>query len=98
MRKDLPSDLVEYKRTPEFSRLSVPAALLSSHSTKTGTWGKIVVLEGSLTYRILEPEVEELLLDPQRPGIVEPVTRHEIETHAEARFYIQFYRKPAVGG
>ena len=62
--KVLPCDLVEFRRTPEFSELSVPSALLGSHSTKEGTWGKIVVLEGKLIYRILEPDAEELELDP----------------------------------
>ncbi len=96
--KDLPSDLAEFKRTPEFSELSVPGALLSSHSTKEGTWGKIVVLEGKLIYRILEPDAEELELDPQYPGVIEPAIRHEIEIHSPARFYVQFYRKPAAVG
>ena len=96
--KDLPSDLAEFKRTPEFSELSVPVALLSSHSTKEGTWGKIVVLEGKLIYRILEPDAEELELDPQYPGVIEPAIRHEIEIHSPARFYVQFYRKPAAVG
>lgn len=70
----------------------MPDALLSSHRTKSGTWGKIVVLEGNLIYRILEPRLEELQLDPEHPGVVEPTVRHEIELRAEARFYIQFYR------
>ncbi len=96
--KVLPWDLVEYKRTPEFSELSVPSALLGSHSTKEGTWGKIVVLEGKLIYRILEPDAEELELDPWHPGVIEPAIRHEIEIHAAARFYVQFYRKPAAVG
>ena len=94
--KDLPADFVAYKRTPEFSELSVPGALLDGHSTKKGTWGEIVVLEGSLTYRILEPEREELVLDPQRAGIVEPLMKHEIALHTGARFDIQLYRKLAT--
>lgn len=94
--KDLPADFVAYKRTPEFSELSVPGALLDSHSTKKGTWGEIVVLEGCLTYRILEPVREELVLDPQHSGIVEPLMKHEIAIHTSARFYIQFYRKPVT--
>ena len=69
----------------------MPKALLHSHSTKPGTWGMIIVLDGSLTYRILEPSVEEIRLSPDRPGVIEPAVRHELELNSEARFYVQFY-------
>ena len=92
--KDLPATLTAYRRTPEFTEHSVPKALLESHSTRPGTWGKIIVLEGSLTYRILEPDTEEIALEPGTPGIIEPAVRHEVEIRGEVRFYVEFYRRP----
>ncbi|NCF26851.1 MAG: DUF1971 domain-containing protein [Gammaproteobacteria bacterium] len=92
--KDLPPNVRPYKRTPEFTELSVPRALLRSHSTKSGTWGKIVVLKGRLTYRILEPDIEEMQIDSTHPGVIEPAVRHEIEPRGEVRFYVQFYSQP----
>ena len=92
--KDLPSNLIEHRRTRVFTESSVPDALLASHRTKTGTWGKIVVLEGSLIYRILEPQFEEIELDSGCPGIIESAIRHEVEPRAAVRFYVQFYRRP----
>lgn len=92
--KDLPPDVVPYKRTPEFSKASTPGGLLESHRTKPGTWGEIVVLEGSLLYRVLEPAVQEFRLTPDRPGIVPPTIRHEIEPSSDVRFYLRFYRLP----
>lgn len=92
--KDLPSNVVPYKRTPEFNKASTPGGLLESHRTKPGTWGEIVVLEGSLLYRVLEPAVQEFQLTPDCPGIVVPTIRHEIEPSGDARFYVQFYREP----
>ena len=89
--KDLPPNVRPYKRTPEFTELSVPQALLRSHSTNSGTWGKIVVLKGHLTYRILEPDIEEIQIDPAHPGVMEPAIRHEMEPRGEVRFYVQFY-------
>lgn len=89
--KDLPLDVTLRKRTREFTALSVPNGLLKSHSTKSATWGMIVVLEGRLKYRILEPEIEEFELDAERPGIIEPTIRHEVEPLGDVRFYIQFY-------
>lgn len=90
--KTLPSDVVAYKRTPEFMATTVPAGLLRSHSTKAGTWGLIVVLEGALTYRILEPVVEEVRLGPSTCGVVEPTVRHEVVPEPGVRFYVEFYR------
>lgn len=91
--KDLPSEVVPGKRTREFTHQSVPAGLRRGHRTRSDTWGKIVVLEGLLIYRILEPEVEEIELDTERSGIIEPAVRHEVESRPGVRFYIQFYER-----
>ena len=90
--KSLPTNAVCYKRTAEFTCSSVPSGLLRSHRTKEGAWGKIVVLEGTLTYRILEPTIEERLLSPGNCGVIEPTVKHEVVPHDEVRFYVEFYR------
>ncbi|MEP1472447.1 MAG: DUF1971 domain-containing protein [Halieaceae bacterium] len=90
--KDLPDNVVSYKRTPEFSEDTVPKGLLNAHQTKAGTWGKIVILEGALRYRILEPETEVTDLSPSRHGVVEPTVLHDVEPLGAVRFYVEFYR------
>ena len=90
--KTLPQDARPYRRTPEFTEASVPAGLLKQHSTKAGTWGKIQVLEGRLRYRILAPEPEEILLTPERFGVVEPQVPHEVCPDGPVRFYVEFHR------
>ncbi|MDE0407418.1 MAG: DUF1971 domain-containing protein [Alphaproteobacteria bacterium] len=90
--KALPEGVACYGGTPEFSDGAIPASLLRSHRTKAGTWAKIVVLEGRLRYRILEPEFEEVQLSPERPGIVEPEVLHEVEAWGPVRFRVDFYR------
>ena len=87
----MPADAVPYKRTAEFTHSTVPSGLLRSHRTKDGTWAKIVVLEGALTYRILEPVIEEVVLTPERHGVVEPTIRHEVVPGPGVRFYVEFY-------
>ncbi|HKY93050.1 MAG TPA: DUF1971 domain-containing protein [Nevskiaceae bacterium] len=91
--KALPSDVTPYKRTPEFTRASTPAGLLRGHNTKDGVWAQIVVLEGTMTYRILEPEIEEIALDPDHPGVIEPRVLHEVVPHEGVRFYVEFCRR-----
>lgn len=91
--KTLPADAVPYKRTPDFTEATVPAGLLHGHNTKAGVWARIVVLEGAVTYRILEPEVSEVVLGPELHGVVEPTIKHEVALHRGARFYVEFYRR-----
>ncbi len=90
--KALPTDVFPYKRTADFTESTVPAGLLRSHHTKNGVWGKIVVLEGTLLYRILEPGIEEILLSADRFGVVEPTVKHEVVPFSGLRFYVEFYR------
>jgi tellurite resistance-related uncharacterized protein len=94
--KTLPLNMVPYKRTGEFTDSSVPRGLLHAHSTKEGVWGKLVVLEGTLVYRILEPEPEEVLLTPERYGVIEPTMKHEVVPQAGVRFYVEFYHEEAA--
>lgn len=90
--KELPAGVARYGGTSVFSEGSIPANLRRAHRTKVGTWAKIVVLEGRLRYRILEPESEETELSPERPGIVEPGVLHEVEAPGPVRFRVDFYR------
>ena len=52
-RRELPAGFVAYRRTPIFDETSVPRALLSRHSTKTGVWARIHVLETCEDFRQL---------------------------------------------
>ena len=92
--KSLPPDVAPYRRTAEFTELTVPAGLRRGHTTKAGTWGRICVVSGALRYRILGAAPEEHLLSPERPGVVEPEVPHEVEPLADVRFFVEFLRRP----
>ncbi len=92
----LPSGISAYKRTPHFTQESIPPGLLSAHSTKPGIWGLIVIVEGELLYRILEPNLEEIRLSPRRFGVVEPTVRHEVVAIGNVEFYVEFLRERTV--
>ena len=85
-----PEGLAEYARTREFSEASIPASLLRRHRTRVGAWARIVVLQGRLRYRILDPAVEEVELSPARDGIIEPLIAHEVVPDGPARFHVEF--------
>lgn len=93
----LPGDLVSYRRTPDFSETSVPAALLADHDTKPGTWGLIRVAQGKLRYSITDPRrvAADIVLTPNHPpGIVEPTIRHHVEPIGPVSFHVEFFRAP----
>ena len=93
--KALPPDVVPYRRTAEFTELTLPAGLRRGHTTRAGTWGRICVVRGALRYRILGPEPEEHVLSPEHPGVVEPEVPHEVEPLGEVRFFVEFLHRPA---
>lgn len=90
----LPPDAEVYRQTKVFDAETVPRGLLRRHTTKAGTWGRIVVLEGALLYRILEPELEEHVLTPTRFGVVTPEVPHEVALRGPVRFHVEFLRRP----
>jgi len=86
-----PDDFEAYKRTPEFTAATVPKGLLKEHSTKTGVWARIVVLEGRLRY-VVAPLNAAFVLDPATPGTVVPEVLHHVAPLGDVRFYVEFYR------
>ena len=95
-RLDLPLGFVPYKRTPEFTEATVPAALRRDHATKTGVWARIEVLAGRLRYRCpsLGLDVE---LSARTPGTVVPEIRHSVEPVGAVRFLVEFYHAAGAG-
>lgn len=90
--KILPAGIESFSRTPEFSEESIPAGLKKEHRVRAGVWGRIVVLEGRLRYRILQPEIQDVELSPELPGVVEPEVPHEVKALGKVRFYVEFLR------
>ena len=92
--KTLPDKVTLYRSSPEFTEATVPAALQRGHTTAEGVWGRITILEGSLLYKITNPSVapEEVLLTPERHGVVEPRIEHEVNLVGPVRFRVDFHR------
>lgn len=91
-----PTDLVAYKRTPEFTEDTVPAALLRDHRTKPGAWARILVLEGALHYQADSLGIAEKLT-PDQPGQVFPEVPHHVRPLGKVRFLVEFHRRAGAG-
>jgi len=82
-----------YRSTPVFDETTLPAALRDEHSTKTGVWGVIRVIEGRVRLELLD-DGTETILTPDRPGCVLPEQRHRVEPLGAMRMRVEFYREP----
>jgi len=89
----MPQEYRAYRRTATFTNATIPAGLLKGHRTKAGVWGRIVVLDGELLFRTLEPRVEEVVLSADQHGVVEPGIAHEIAPIGDVSFYVEFCRQ-----
>ncbi|MCG8355858.1 MAG: DUF1971 domain-containing protein [Kiloniellales bacterium] len=87
----IPSDKTAYRRTPVFTRDSLPPALTRNHSTAPGVWGKIHVLRGRLAYEI-DATQEMTVLVPGVDGVIEPGAPHRVEPLGDVSFFVEFYR------
>ncbi|HVJ91776.1 MAG TPA: DUF3565 domain-containing protein [Labilithrix sp.] len=88
----LPDAASEYKRTKIFDATTTPAGLRSSHTTKAGVWGEIVVLEGRVLYVIENEDDASFVLRPGTPGAIAPEAPHHVEPYDDARFFVRFLR------
>ena len=99
--KALPTGVIAYKRTPDFTQHTIPAGLLRAHTTKEGVWGRIVVASGTLRYRIQGDPPEECVLVPGQDGIVEPQVPHDVTPIGDVQFHVEFLKagdRVATGG
>lgn len=92
-RFEMPEGFAPYKQTPAFTAETVPAALLSAHSTRAGVWARIEVLEGRLRYQVFAPLERDSVLEPGEPGIIPAEVEHRVEPLGDVRFTVEFFRR-----
>jgi len=92
---ELPAHFVAYKQTADFTETTVPDGLRRDHTTRAGVWARIVVLEGTLRYRVESLGLTRDL-SPSAPGIVLPEVPHSVEPLGAVRFRVEFYAAPAA--
>jgi tellurite resistance-related uncharacterized protein len=86
----LPDDAREYKRTRDFTDLSLPEALRVEHRTKAGTWARIVVSEGQLEFH---SRGRVHVLGAGDVGIVEPEVPHRVTPLGAVRLHVEFWAR-----
>ncbi|WP_417520088.1 DUF3565 domain-containing protein [Minwuia sp.] len=93
-RLELPQGFEPYRSTPVFDSLSVPKGLLRDHQTGPGTWGRIDVLAGALTYTLSAPIDRVLHLASGDSAFIPPEALHCVALSGDARFQVTFLKRP----
>jgi tellurite methyltransferase len=92
---ELPEGFLPYKKTAEFNNESIPAGLLRDHSLKSGTWGRLTLLEGCLRFTMNSvPPQAARSLTTSEPTHIPPEVVHAIEPLGRVRFFIEFCKNP----
>lgn len=75
-------NLVCYKEMPIWTKATVPQGFKEQHNTKEGTWAKLTVLSGELTFAILDEAgntTEQFCFSKKnQPPFIEPQQWHKI--------------------
>lgn len=87
----LPESVQLERTTPTFTAETVPAGLLRGHKVATGTWGRLRVDEGTVTF-VLEATGEERRLGPGDTQVIEPDVVHHVVVDPGAAFAVEFHR------
>ncbi len=89
--KNIPEGMNPARKAPDFDEGSISKGLLKAHQTRAGVWGKIVIIEGGLQYRVNEPEEVVIIHDNEKFGVIEPTILHEVKPIGRVKFYVEFY-------
>jgi len=89
---ELPEGLKPYRKTAIFDETTIPQALQAAHTIKTGIWGMIHVLCGSLQYTLELQETASRILHAGESAAVPPDIPHHIRPMGPVRCFIEFYR------
>lgn len=84
-----PADRQPYHRTRTYTARDIPEVLATTHATRDGVWGHIVVEAGEVVLRRLAPGVDEHL-DTAHTAWIAPTEPHAVRASGDARFYVEF--------
>jgi tellurite methyltransferase len=93
-RAELPNHLLRIRTSPQWDEHTMPAGLERSHRIAEGTWGRIVVREGSLRFVAhTRPELN-VILSSGLTQAIPPEVGHSVQPLGPVRFSIDFLSIP----
>lgn len=92
MSTKLPESVQKYAESPIFTELTVPRKLTQEHDTKSGVWGRLIVLEGALDFVIPGPPSTTQHIDKTTTAIIVPRVMHYVVLDEPVKFKIEFLK------
>lgn len=90
--REWPEGLEAYKVTREFDQASIPTGLLASHSTRSGTWGRLEVLEGCVTLVFEDDQERPIEVSAGTTEAIPPRRPHHLRLTGPVLLRVRFYR------
>jgi tellurite resistance-related uncharacterized protein len=90
--KTMPAGFAAYARSPDFTPETLPAKLQTAHSTKSGTWAMLHVLEGKVLYQLEPPNTAQKLVAAGENVVIEAEVSHHVRFIEPGRLFVEFYR------
>ncbi|MFT8211814.1 MAG: SAM-dependent methyltransferase TehB [Symbiopectobacterium sp.] len=89
-------NLICYKTMPQWNAQTLPATFQEKHNTQVGTWAKLTVLKGELTFAMLHEDGSVIetyqFTEQNQPPFVEPQAWHRIvSASADLECQLAFY-------
>ena len=92
-------ELICYKELPVWTAQTIPQGFKNQHNTKAGTWAKLKIYQGELSFAFLDEagvvQSEHIFSAEQQPPFIEPQAWHKIvSTSDDIECQLQFYCTP----
>ena len=92
-------ELICYKELPVWTAQTIPQGFKNPHNTKAGTWAKLKIYQGELSFAFLDEagvvQSEHIFSAEQQPPFIEPQAWHKIvSTSDDLECQLQFYCTP----
>jgi tellurite resistance-related uncharacterized protein len=91
-RAEFPEAVRYVRSSSEWDETSLPPGLRRDHQLGAGTWGRIVVRQGTLRFSVNGEPARSADLTPGSPAqAIPPQVRHSVQPLGRVRFHIDFY-------
>lgn len=93
-RAEMPDGLVVVRVAGPFDEATVPAGLRRAHRMAAGTWGRLVVTEGTVGFTLETgpPTERRLVAGDDQP--IPPAVDHHLIVHGPVRLRVEFLSSP----
>lgn len=88
----MPAGFVAYARSPDFTPETLPAKLQAAHTTKSGTWALLHVLEGQVLCELEPPRAGQRLVVAGEQVVIVAQVFHHVRFTVPGRMFVEFFR------